>query len=117
MEILSFKMLDGLKQTSTKWVLRPFSPGVKLPGRQADNSPQTSAEVEYGGFIRLLSPYIFRVRCLIKASINFTFTSTFISSHISLLSLRNEITEKHQMENDSNQMYLCEYYESCLTSN
>jgi len=28
------------------WVLRAFSPGVKLPGREADHSPPSSAEVK-----------------------------------------------------------------------
>jgi hypothetical protein len=36
----------GLTATSIQWVLRDVFPGVKWPGRRADHSPPSSAEVE-----------------------------------------------------------------------
>jgi hypothetical protein len=36
----------GLTQPPIQWVPGALSPGVKRPGREADHSPQTSAEVK-----------------------------------------------------------------------
>jgi hypothetical protein len=34
-----------------QWVLEAISPGLKRPGREADHSPPSSAEVKNGGVI------------------------------------------------------------------
>jgi hypothetical protein len=39
----------GPTQPSTQWVPGALSPGVKRQWREADHSPQTSAEVKKGG--------------------------------------------------------------------
>jgi hypothetical protein len=36
----------GLTQPPSQWVAGAFSPGIKRPGREADHSPTTSAEVK-----------------------------------------------------------------------
>jgi hypothetical protein len=43
--ILSRQTL-GPNQSPIQWVTEAFSPGVKRQGREADHSPQTSAEVK-----------------------------------------------------------------------
>jgi hypothetical protein len=39
----------GPTQPPIQWVPAPCSPGVIRPGREADHSPQSSAEVKNGG--------------------------------------------------------------------
>jgi hypothetical protein len=41
----------GLTQPPIQWVPGALSPGVKRPGREADHSPPSSAEVKNGGAI------------------------------------------------------------------
>jgi hypothetical protein len=41
----------GLTQPPMQWVRGALSPGVKRPGREADHSPPSSAEVKNGGAI------------------------------------------------------------------
>jgi hypothetical protein len=42
----SSRLALGLTQPHIQWVLGALSPGVKRPGREADHSPSTSAEVK-----------------------------------------------------------------------
>jgi hypothetical protein len=42
---MSSRQLWGPLQPPTQWVLGVLSPGVKRPGREADHSPPTNAEV------------------------------------------------------------------------
>jgi hypothetical protein len=45
----------GPSQPPIQWVLGPISPGIKRPGREADHSPPSSAEVKNdGGNLRSL---------------------------------------------------------------
>jgi hypothetical protein len=53
-------------QPPIQWVLCASSPGVKRPGREADHSPPSSAEVKKGGGISPLPPHVFMVYCLIN---------------------------------------------------
>jgi hypothetical protein len=46
-------------QPTIQWVLRALYPGVKRPGREADHSPPTSAEVEKMWIYTSTSPYAF----------------------------------------------------------
>jgi hypothetical protein len=46
----------GPTQPPIQWVLGPLYPGVMRPGRQADHSPPTSAEVKKCGSIHPLPP-------------------------------------------------------------
>jgi hypothetical protein len=50
----SSKPTLGPTHPPIQWVPRPLSPGVKRKGREADHSPQTSAEVKKCGPIHLL---------------------------------------------------------------
>jgi hypothetical protein len=49
----------GPTQPPIQWVPGALSPGVKLPGREANHSPPTNAEVKNGGAIPPLPPYAF----------------------------------------------------------
>jgi hypothetical protein len=51
-----------------------LSLGVKRPGREADHSPPSSAEVKECMELYLHSPYVFMAWCLVKHTDNFTFT-------------------------------------------
>jgi hypothetical protein len=44
----------GLTQPPVQWMPGALSPGVKLPGREADPSPPSNTEVKNGGAIPLL---------------------------------------------------------------
>jgi hypothetical protein len=46
--------LRGPTQPPLRWVPGTLSPGVKRPGREADHSPPSSAEVKNGGAIHPL---------------------------------------------------------------
>jgi hypothetical protein len=50
----------------------PF-PGVKWPGREADHSPPTIAEIKKMWIYTSTPPYAFMASCLIKHRDNFTF--------------------------------------------
>jgi hypothetical protein len=52
-----------------------LSPGVKLPGREADHSPPSSAEVKNAWSYTSTSPFVFIAWCLVKYRDNFTFNS------------------------------------------
>jgi hypothetical protein len=45
----SSRPVPGPTEASTQWVPGDISPGVKRPGRKADHSPPSSAEVKKGG--------------------------------------------------------------------
>jgi hypothetical protein len=45
----------GPSQPPIEWVPRNLSPGVKLPGREANHSPLSSAEVKNVGAVHLFS--------------------------------------------------------------
>jgi hypothetical protein len=48
-------------QTPILWVPGALSPGVKRPGREADHSPPTSAEVKKMWIYASTPPYVFMV--------------------------------------------------------
>jgi hypothetical protein len=50
-----------------------FSLGVKRPGREADHSPQSSAQVKNAWSYTLNPQYVFTAWCLVKHRDNFTF--------------------------------------------
>jgi hypothetical protein len=49
----------GPTQPPVKWVLGAVSLGVKRPGREADHSPQTTAEVKKIWMYLSTLPYVF----------------------------------------------------------
>jgi hypothetical protein len=49
-------------------------PAVKRPGREADHSPPSSAEVKNVWRYTSTPPYVFMAWCLVKQRDNFTFT-------------------------------------------
>jgi hypothetical protein len=57
-------------------------PGVKRPGREADNSPPSSAEVKNARSYTSTPQYVFVAWCLVKHRDNFTFT---FAAHCNLL--------------------------------
>jgi hypothetical protein len=56
----------GSTQPPIHWVLWALSPGVKRPGREADHSPPTSAEVNKMWLYTFTPPYAFMAWCLIR---------------------------------------------------
>jgi hypothetical protein len=56
---ITIRLALGLTQPSSQWVPGALSPGVKRPGRYADHSPPSSAEVKNGGTIPPLPQYVF----------------------------------------------------------
>jgi hypothetical protein len=51
-----------------------FSLGVKQPGREADNSPPSSAEVKNAWKYTSTPQYVFMAWCFVKHRDNFAFT-------------------------------------------
>jgi len=47
-------------------VLEALKPGVKRPGREADHSPPSSAEVKNAWSCTSTPPYVFTAWCLVK---------------------------------------------------
>jgi hypothetical protein len=70
------RVQNGLGPTQLAIQLVPgaLSLGVKRPGREADHSPPSSAEVEECVELYLHSQYVFMAWCLVKYRDNFTFT-------------------------------------------
>jgi hypothetical protein len=64
----------GPTQPPIQWVPGAFSLGVKRPGREADHSPLSSAEVKNAWSYTSTPQYVFRAWCLVKHRDNFTFT-------------------------------------------
>jgi hypothetical protein len=64
----------GPTQPPIQWVPGALSLGVKRPGREADQSPVSSAEVRMRGAIPPLPEYVLMAWCLVKHRDNFTFT-------------------------------------------
>jgi hypothetical protein len=56
----------GPTQPPIQWVPGTLSLGVKLPGREADHSFPSSAEVKMCGVIPTLPQYAFMTWCLVK---------------------------------------------------
>jgi hypothetical protein len=48
-------------------------PGIKQPGREADHSPPSSAEVKKEWSYTSTAPFVFMAYCLISTSDNLTF--------------------------------------------
>jgi hypothetical protein len=53
------RLVLGSTQPPIQWVLGALSPGVKRPGREADHSPPTSAEVKKMWTYTSTPPYTF----------------------------------------------------------
>jgi hypothetical protein len=60
-------------QSPIQWVLVSFFPREKRPGREADQSPPSSAEVKNAWSYTSNSQYVCMARCLVKHRDNFTF--------------------------------------------
>jgi hypothetical protein len=67
------RMALGATQPSIQWVPGALSFGVKWPGREADHSPPSSAEVKNEWSYASTPQYIFMEWCLVKHRDNFTF--------------------------------------------
>jgi hypothetical protein len=61
-------------QPPIQWVQGAFSVGVERPGREANHSPPSSAEVKECVELYLHSQYVFMAWCLVKHRGNFNFT-------------------------------------------
>jgi hypothetical protein len=73
----------GPTQPPIQRVPGALSLGVKRPGREADHSPPSSAEVKNALRYTSTPPYVFMAWCLVKHRDNFTFT--FIGEEMFLL--------------------------------
>jgi hypothetical protein len=63
----------GPIQPPIQWVPGPLSRGIKRPGREADHSPPSSAEIKIRGAILVPpSQYVFMAWCLFRDRDNFT---------------------------------------------
>jgi len=49
-----------------QWVRGALSPGLKRPGRSADHSPPSNAEVKNAWSSTSNTPYVFMAWCLVK---------------------------------------------------
>jgi hypothetical protein len=58
----SSRLALGSTQPPIQWVPGALSPGVKRPGREADHSPPTSAEVKKMWIYTSTPPYTFMVQ-------------------------------------------------------
>jgi hypothetical protein len=63
----------GPTQPLIQWVPGALSLGVKQPGREADHSPPSGAEVENTWSYTSIPQYVFMGWCLVKHRDNFTF--------------------------------------------
>jgi hypothetical protein len=62
----------GPTQPPTQWVPGALSLGIKRSGREADHSPQSSAEVKNGWSYTSTPQYVFMAWCLVKHRDSFT---------------------------------------------
>jgi hypothetical protein len=65
---------SGTHQASNPMGTSGSFPGVKAAGREADHSPQSSAEVKNAWSYTSTPLYVFMAWCLVKHKDNFTFT-------------------------------------------
>jgi hypothetical protein len=70
----------GPTQPPIQWVPGVLSVGVKRPGREADHSPPSSAEVKNAWRYTSTPQYVFMMWCLVKHRDNFTFTFYGVSN-------------------------------------
>jgi hypothetical protein len=64
-------------QPPIQWVPGTLSPRVKRPGREADHSPPSSAEVMNAWRYTSTPKYVFMAWCLVKHRDNFAFIFIF----------------------------------------
>jgi hypothetical protein len=64
----------GPSQHPMQWVPGDLSLGLKRPGREADRSPPSNAEVKNAWSYTSTPQYVFMACCLVKHRGNFTFT-------------------------------------------
>jgi hypothetical protein len=77
----------GPNQPPIQWVLGALSLGVKRPGREADHSPPSSAEVKNVWSYTSIPEYVFMAWCLVKHRDNFTFYLYYCTIHTTVLVL------------------------------
>jgi hypothetical protein len=66
----------GPTQLPIQWVPEDLSLGIKRPGREADHSPPSNAEVKNAWIYTSAPQYVFVAWCLVKHRDDFTFTFT-----------------------------------------
>jgi hypothetical protein len=69
-------------QPPIQWVPGALSLGVKRPGREADHSSPSSAEIKNAWSYISTPQYVFMAWCLVKHRDNFTFTFTQTLTHV-----------------------------------
>jgi len=75
---------DRLWGPFIQWVLWTLSLGVKRPGREANHSPPSRAQVKKSWSYTSIPTYIFMAWCLIKHRCNFTFNVSGLCHHWSI---------------------------------
>jgi hypothetical protein len=83
----------GPTQPPIQWVPGTLSLGVKRPGREADHSSPSSAEVRMRGAISPLSQYVSMAWCLAKHRDNFTLTFHCYVLHVLSLHVVSATTQ------------------------
>jgi hypothetical protein len=81
----------GPTQPPILWVPGALSLGVKRPGREADHSPPSSAEVKNAWSYTSTPPYVFMAWCLVKHRDNFTLPLPFFTHCIKNISTDQEL--------------------------
>jgi hypothetical protein len=71
--IIASRPALGPTQPPIQWVPGALSLGVKRPGREADHSPPSSAEVKNAWSYTSTPQYVFMAWCLVKHRDNFIF--------------------------------------------
>jgi hypothetical protein len=62
----------GPTEPPAQWETGALSPGVEMPGREADHSPASSAEVKNAWSYTSTLPYVLMAWCLVKCRVNFS---------------------------------------------
>jgi hypothetical protein len=62
----TYRLTLGPTQPPVQWIPRFLTPGLKLPGRETDHSPQSSAEVKNAWSCISNPQYVFMVWYLVK---------------------------------------------------
>jgi hypothetical protein len=57
-----------------QWVPEDLSPELKRPGREADHSPPTSAEIKKTWIYTSTPPYVFMAWCVVSTGTTLPFT-------------------------------------------
>jgi hypothetical protein len=93
----AFRPALGPTQPPVQWVPGALSPGVKRPGREANQSPPSSVEVKNAWRYTSTPQYGFMTWCLVKHGDNFTCMHTQANENSSHNNLENSFRQKENV--------------------